>query len=162
MSTIKKSAVFSKCQKYRYSLTRSWNSADGYVLFIGLNPSIADETIDDPTLTRCINFAKDWGYGGLIMVNLFAYMSTYPTDLKKVKLPIGNNNNKHILKNHQKSQLTVAAWGNDGHFLKRDKEILKIISNPMCLNINKSGQPAHPLYQKKDQELINLPTSYLA
>ena len=161
MSTIKKSAVFSNCRKYRYSLTRSWNSADGYVLFIGLNPSIADETINDPTLTRCINFAKDWGYGGLIMVNLFAYMSTYPTDLKKVKLPIGNNNNKHILKNHQKSQLTVAAWGNDGHFLKRDKEILKIISNPMCLNINKSGQPSHPLYQKKDQELINLPTSYL-
>ena len=161
MSTIKKSAVFSNCRKYRYSLTRSWNSADGYVLFIGLNPSIADEKIDDPTLTRCINFAKDWGYGGLIMVNLFAYMSTYPIDLKKVKLPIGNNNNKHILKNHQKSQLTVAAWGNDGHFLKRDKEVLKIICNPMCLNINKSGQPAHPLYQKKDQELINLPTSYL-
>jgi len=161
MSTIKKSAVFSNCRKYRYSLTRSWNSAGGYVLFIGLNPSIADEKIDDPTLTRCINFAKDWGYGGLIMVNLFAYMSTYPIDLKKVKLPIGNNNNKHILKNHQKSQLTVAAWGNDGHFLKRDKEVLKIICNPMCLNINKSGQPAHPLYQKKDQELINLPTSYL-
>jgi len=155
MSTIKKSAVFSPCRKYRYSLTRSWNSAEGYVLFIGLNPSIADEIIDDPTLIRCINFAKDWGYGGLIMVNLFAYMSTHPTDLKKAKLPIGKNNNKHILKNHQKSQLTIAAWGNDGHFLKRDKEVLKIINNPMCLNINKSGQPAHPLYQKKDQELIN-------
>jgi len=155
MSTIKKSAVFSPCRKYRYSLTRSWNSAEGYVLFIGLNPSIADEIIDDPTLIRCINFAKDWGYGGLIMVNLFAYMSTHPTDLKKAKLPIGKNNNKHILKNHQKSQLTIAAWGNDGHFLKRDKEVLEIINNPMCLNINKSGQPAHPLYQKKDQELIN-------
>jgi len=155
MSTIKKSAVFSPCRKYRYSLTRSWNSAEGYVLFIGLNPSIADEIIDDPTLIRCINFAKDWGYGGLIMVNLFAYMSTHPKDLKKAKLPIGKNNNKHILKNHQKSQLTIAAWGNDGHFLKRDKEVLKIINNPMCLNINKSGQPAHPLYQKKDQELIN-------
>ena len=155
MSTIKKSAVFSPCRKYRYSLTRSWNSAEGYVLFIGLNPSIADEIIDDPTLIRCINFAKDWGYGGLIMVNLFAYMSTHPTDLKKAKLPIGKNNNKHILKNHQKSQLTIAAWGNDGNLLKRDKEVLKIINNPMCLNINKSGQPAHPLYQKKDQELIN-------
>jgi len=155
MSTIKKSAVFSPCRKYRYSLTRSWNSAEGYVLFIGLNPSIADEIIDDPTLIRCINFAKDWGYGGLIMVNLFAYMSTHPKDLKKAKLPIGKNNNKHILKNHQKSQLTIAAWGNDGNLLKRDKEVLKIINNPMCLNINKSGQPAHPLYQKKDQELIN-------
>ena len=155
MSTIKKSAVFSPCRKYRYSLTRSWNSAEDCVLFIGLNPSIADEINDDPTLIRCINFAKDWGYGGLIMVNLFAYMSTHPTDLKKAKLPIGKNNNKHILKNHQKSQLTIAAWGNDGHFLKRDKEVLRIINNPMCLNINKSGQPAHPLYQKKDQELIN-------
>ena len=155
MSTIKKSAVFSPCRKYRYSLTRSWNSAEGYVLFIGLNPSIADEIIDDPTLIRCINFAKDWGYGGLIMVNLFAYMSTHPTELKKAKKPIGKSNNQHILKNHQKSQLTIAAWGNDGHFLKRDKEVLEIINNPMCLNINKSGQPAHPLYQKKDQELIN-------
>jgi hypothetical protein len=111
--------------------------------------------VDDPTLTRCINFAKDWGYGGLIMVNLFAYMSTYPSELKKVKLPIGKENNKYILKSHQKSQSTVIAWGNDGDFLERDKEVLKIISNPMCLNINKSGQPAHPLYQKKDQELTS-------
>jgi len=155
VDTTKKSAVFSSCRKYRYSLTRSWNLTENYVLFIGLNPSIADETVDDPTLTRCINFAKDWGYGGLIMVNLFAYMSTYPSELKKVKLPIGKENNKYILKSHQKSQSTVIAWGNDGDFLERDKEVLKIISNPMCLNINKSGQPTHPLYQKKDQELTS-------
>ena len=155
MDTTKKSAVFSSCRKYRYSLTRSWNLTENYVLFIGLNPSIADEMVDDPTLTRCINFAKDWGYGGLIMVNLFAYMSTYPSELKKIKLPIGKENNKYILKSHQKSQSTVVAWGNDCDFLERDKEVLKIISNPMCLNINKSGQPAHPLYQKKDQELTS-------
>jgi hypothetical protein len=155
MKTINKSAVFSSCRKYRYSLTRSWNSADGYVLFIGLNPSIADEMVDDPTLKRCINFAKDWGYGGLIMVNLFAYMATYPSELKKATLPIGKENNKHILNGYQKSQLTVIAWGNDGYLLGRDKEVLAIIENPMCLNINKSGQPAHPLYQKKSQELIN-------
>ena len=155
MKTINKNAVFSSCRKYRYSLTRSWNSADGYVLFIGLNPSIADEMVDDPTLKRCINFAKDWGYGGLIMVNLFAYMATYPSELKKATLPIGKENNKHILNGYQKSQLTVIAWGNDGYLLGRDKEVLAIIENPMCLNINKSGQPAHPLYQKKSQELIN-------
>jgi hypothetical protein len=155
MKTINKSAVFSSCRKYRYSLTRSWNSADGYVLFIGLNPSIADEMVDDPSLKRCINFAKDWGYGGLIMVNLFAYMATYPSELKKATLPIGKENNKHILNGYQKSQLTVIAWGNDGYLLGRDKEVLAIIENPMCLNINKSGQPAHPLYQKKSQELIN-------
>ena len=155
MNTINKSAVFSPCRKYRYSLTRSWNSADGYVLFIGLNPSIADEIADDPTLKRCINFAKDWGYGGLIMVNLFAYMATYPSELKKVALPIGKENNNYILKGYQKSQLTVIAWGNDGYLLKRDKEVLAIIENPMCLNINKSGQPVHPLYQKIGQKLIN-------
>tara|TARA_B100000795_G_scaffold263796_1_gene243434 strand:- start:1720 stop:2196 length:477 start_codon:yes stop_codon:yes gene_type:complete len=155
MSTIKKSAVFSSCRKYRYSLTREWNLTGNYVLFIGLNPSIADELIDDPTLKRCINFAKDWGYGGLIMVNLFAYVSTHPSELKNTKLPIGKENDKHILKNHQKSQLTVIAWGNDGYLYDRDKEVLAIIDSPMCLNINKSGQPAHPLYQKKDQELIN-------
>ena len=61
----------------------------------------------------------------------------------------------HILKNYLKSELTVVAWGNDGYFLSRDKEVLEIINRPMCLKINKSGQPAHPLYQKKDQELIN-------
>ena len=155
MSTIKKSAVFSSCRKYRYSLTRAWNLTGNYVLFIGLNPSIADELIDDPTLKRCINFTKDWGYGGLIMVNLFAYVSTHPSELKNTKLPIGKENDKHILKNHQKSQLTVIAWGNDGYLYDRDKEVLAIIDSPMCLNINKSGQPAHPLYQKKDQELIN-------
>ena len=155
MNTINKSAVFSPCRKYRYSLTRAWNLTGNYVLFIGLNPSIADELIDDPTLKRCINFAKDWGYGGLIMVNLFAYVSTHPSDLKNTKLPIGKENDKHILKNHQKSQLTVIAWGNDGYLYERDKEVLAIIDSPMCLNINKSGQPAHPLYQKKDQELIN-------
>ena len=155
MSTIKKSAVFSSCRKYRYSLTRAWNLTGNYVLFIGLNPSVADELIDDPTLKRCINFAKDWGYGGLIMVNLFAYVSTHPSELKNTKLPIGKENDKHILKNHQKSQLTVIAWGNDGYLYDRDKEVLAIIDSPMCLNINKSGQPAHPLYQKKDQELIN-------
>ena len=155
MSTIKKSAVFSSCRKYRYSLTRASNLTGNYVLFIGLNPSIADELIDDPTLKRCINFAKDWGYGGLIMVNLFAYVSTHPSELKNAKLPIGKENDKHILKNHQKSQLTVIAWGNDGYLYERDKEVLAIIDSPMCLNINKSGQPAHPLYQKKDQELIN-------
>ena len=151
MDTTKKSAVFSSCRKYRYSLTRSWNLTENYVLFIGLNPSIADETVDDPTLTRCINFAKDWGYGGLIMVNLFAYMATYPSELKKATLPIGKENNKHILNGYQKSQLTVIAWGNDGYLLGRDKEVLAIIENPMCLNINKSGQPTSSLSKEKSR-----------
>ena len=156
MSTIKKSAVFSACRKYRYSLTRSWDLSGNYVLFIGLNPSVADEMVDDPTLTRCINFAKDWGYGGLIMVNLFAYMSTHPSELKKASLPIGKENNMHILKSHQKSQLSVVAWGNDGYFMERDKEVLELFTNPIAFLKKKSANLPHPLNKKKNKNLINL------
>tara|TARA_B110000305_G_scaffold149056_1_gene165446 strand:- start:3431 stop:3898 length:468 start_codon:yes stop_codon:yes gene_type:complete len=149
-----RSAVFSSCRKYRYSLTRSWGLEKNFILFIGLNPSIADENNDDPTISRCISFAKDWGYDGLIMVNLFAFRASLPSNLKKEKLPIGVDNNRHILKNLKTSQLIVVAWGNDGQLLKRDREVLGLIKNPMCLKINKTKQPAHPLYQKKSQQLI--------
>ena len=124
------------------------------VLFIGLNPSTADEKIDDPTIRRCINYAQKWGYGSLLMVNLFAYRATIPTVLKNVKNPIGNDNDLHITELLKKVDLAVAAWGNEGSLLNRDEDIKKIIPNLMCLKINKSGQPAHPLYQKKDLKLI--------
>ena len=70
---MKSHATFSSCKKYRYSLFRIWDEDKPLVLFIGLNPSTADEKEDDPTIRRCINFAKQWGYGGLIMGNLFAF-----------------------------------------------------------------------------------------
>ena len=151
---VNKNAIFSDCRKYRYALSRTWNGKKKTILFIGLNPSTADEKIDDPTIRRCINYAQNWGYGSLLMVNLFAYRATMPTELKKVKNPIGNDNDLHIKELIKKVDLTVAAWGNEGSLLNRDKEIKKIIPNLMCLKINKSGQPAHPLYQKKDLQLI--------
>ena len=135
-------------------LTRTWDRKKKTILFIGLNPSTADEQIDDPTIRRCINYAQNWGYGSLLMVNLFAYRATMPSELKKVKNPIGNDNDLHIKELIKKVDLAVAAWGNEGSLLNRDKEIKKIIPNLMCLKINKSGQPAHPLYQKKDLQLI--------
>ena len=151
---VKKNAIFSDCRKYRYALSRTWNGKKKAILFIGLNPSTADEKIDDPTIRRCINYAQNWGYGSLLMVNLFAYRATKPTELKKVKNPIGNDNDLHIKELSKKVDLAVAAWGNEGSLLDRDKEVKKIIPNLMCLKINKSGQPAHPLYQKKDLQLI--------
>ena len=151
---VNKNATFSDCRKYRYVLSRTWDSKKKTILFIGLNPSTADEQIDDPTIRRCINYAQNWGYGSLLMVNLFAYRATMPTELKKVKNPIGNDNDLHIKELIKKVDLAVAAWGNEGSLLNRDKEIKKIIPNLMCLKINKSGQPAHPLYQKKDLQLI--------
>ena len=151
---VNKNATFSDCRKYRYALSRNWNSKKKSILFIGLNPSTANEKIDDPTIRRCINYAQNWGYGSLLMVNLFAYRATMPSELKNVKNPIGNDNDLHILELSKKADLAVAAWGNNGTLLNRDKEIKKILPNLMCLKINKSGQPAHPLYQKKDLKLI--------
>ena len=151
---VNKNATFSDCRKYRYGLSRTWNGKKKTVLFIGLNPSTADEKIDDPTIRRCINYAQNWGYGSLLMVNLFAYRATMPSELKNVKNPIGNDNDLHIIELSKKADIAVAAWGNEGTLLNRDKEVKKILPNLMCLKINKSGQPSHPLYQKKDLKLI--------
>ena len=150
MKNIIKSAVFSPCRKYRYSLSRTWNINQKIILFIGLNPSTADETLDDPTIRRCHLYSSRWGFGGLIMVNLFAFRATLPKDLKNSKHPVGRDNNQFIIHAHKEASMTIAAWGNDGDLYNRDQEVLEIISNPMCLKVNKTGQPAHPLYQKKD------------
>ena len=151
---VNKNATFSDCQKYRYALSRTWNGKKKTILFIGLNPSTANEKIDDPTIRRCINYAQNWGYGSLLMVNLFAYRATLPSELKNVKNPIGNDNDLQIIEHSKKADIAVAAWGNEGTLLNRDKEVKKILPNLMCLKINKSGQPSHPLYQKKDLKLI--------
>jgi hypothetical protein len=117
-------------------------------MFIGLNPSTADETTDDPTLIRCINFAKSWGYGGVYTANLFAYRATLPKDLLKRKRVVGKDNNYWLrtLANH--SELVIAAWGNDGKYLNRAQEVKKLIQPLHYLKMNKSGEPAHPLYLK--------------
>ena len=153
MSFINKTANFSSCRKYRYSLSRIWDKQKKFVLFIGLNPSTADEEVDDPTIRRCSGYAQKWGYGGFIMVNLFAYRTTLPSNLKKVKYPVGRDNDKYIVKLSKKADITVAAWGNNGNLYSRDKQVLSLVPNLMCLKVNKSGQPAHPLYLKKDLKL---------
>jgi len=153
MSFINKTANFSSCRKYRYSLSRIWDKQKKFVLFIGLNPSTADEEMDDPTIRRCSGYAQKWGYGGFMMVNLFAYRTTLPSNLKKVKYPVGSENDKYIVKLSKKADITVAAWGDNGNLYSRDKQILSLVPNLMCLKINKSGQPAHPLYLKKDLKL---------
>jgi len=151
---VQKSAVLSKDRIYRYSLSRVWDESKPYVLFIGLNPSTADEREDDPTIKRCIDYANRWGYGGLQMANLFAYRATLPSDLKQTKKPVGVDNDRFIRELFRNAEMTIVAWGDDGTYLDRNIEVLKIIESPMCLKINKSRQPAHPLYQKKDLKPI--------
>ena len=139
-------AVFSECRKYRYALWRRWEMEHPLILFIGLNPSTADETKNDPTIRRCINFAKDWGYGGVMIANLFAFRSTSPEIMKQQKDPIGKENDLWIEKLADASQSVIAAWGNHGEFKNRYKEVIKLIPNLHCLKITKNGNPSHPLY----------------
>ena len=124
---VNKNATFSDCRKYRYALSRTWNGKKKTILFIGLNPSTANEKIDDPTIRRCINYAQNWGYGSLLMVNLFAYRATLPSELKNVKNPIGNDNDLQIIELSKKADIAVAAWGNEGTLLNRDKEVKKLL-----------------------------------
>ena len=142
---MEKKANISKDKIYRYTLSRTWDSTKPTVLFIGLNPSIADENVDDPTVTRCINFAKDWGYGTLLMANLFAYRSTYPKEIYLIDDPIGKDNDYYLLECVKQSDLIIACWGNNGTYMGREKIIKELVPNLYCLQKNKNGTPHHPL-----------------
>lgn len=147
---MEKSANFSRCRTYRYALWRSWDEHKPYAMMIGLNPSTADEVEDDPTLIRCINFAKSWGYGGVCMTNLFAYRATDPNDMKAAADPVGASNNRWLTRLAKEAGIVVAAWGNDGDYLNRASQIKNKIPNLYCLKMNKSGEPAHPLYLRAE------------
>lgn len=150
---MKKDAVLDKTRKYRYLLKRQWGDSSNFVNFILLNPSTANEIVDDPTVKACISFAKRWGYDGLYITNLFAYRTKSPKELKKADSPIGEENDKYLSKHAKKSDLVVAAWGNHGKFAGRNLEVLKIIKDtPIhCLGTTKLEEPRHPLYVRREQ-----------
>ena len=142
-------AVFSPDRKYRYTLWRHWIGGTGYAMFIGLNPSTADEVADDPTIRRCIGFAKSWGYAGLCMTNLFAYRATNPADMIDFELPIGADNDKHIMDVAKDAGVIVAAWGALGNWRGRGRHMRALLPNLHYLKLTKDGHPAHPLYLPK-------------
>lgn len=146
-----KNTIFSSCRKYRYVLWREWDKNNPkYAMFIGLNPSTADETLDDPTIRRCIQFSKDWGYGSLCMTNIFAFRTPEPKIMKLESAPIGEDNDKYLLEYSKDAAIVIACWGNDGKYLNRGEYIKKLIPNLYCLKLSKNGNPWHPLYLKKD------------
>jgi len=146
------SAVISPCRKYRYILKRSWDESKGFVNFIGLNPSTADESKDDPTIRRCMGFARDWGYGGIYMTNLFALRATHPEELKKTDDDLHDARNPynsfHLHFAIDRSKITIAAWGNHGKLDSMDY-YMKSSHELHYLKMNSTGQPAHPLYLPK-------------
>lgn len=154
MNTSMTGAEFSPCRSWRYALWRRWNISRKMALFICLNPSTADETQDDPTIRRCIGFAKSWDCGGLYIANIFAYRSTDPKALYKIPDPIGADNDFWIKKLSREAKITICGWGTHGNYQDRGSKVLDIIREPHCLGRNKDGSPKHPLYLRADSEII--------
>ncbi len=141
-------AIISECENYRYRLWRVWDNAHPRVLFIMLNPSTADASEDDPTIRRCIGFAKSWGYGGLMVGNLFAFRTPYPKELKTVVSHKTYINSIHIEAMMSECDVTICAWGNPPIQAPRYPFMNKKVLH--CLALTNSNNPRHPLYLKKD------------
>ena len=153
---MKKSAEISACGKYRYHLRREWGTelAVSRVTFIMLNPSTADDKEDDATIRRCVAFAKSWGYGGVDVVNLFAYRATEPRELKRASNPIGPDNDSRIVATALCTNKIVCAWGIHGNLFGRGQRVTEKLlaagKTLYCLEKTKKGLPKHPLYLKSD------------
>lgn len=145
-------AHFSEDRQYRFSLWRIWDKTKPLIMFIGLNPSTANETEPDPTITRVIGFAKSWGYGGVYMMNCWAYVSTDPEKLRDHRFNelICEWNDNMLTVTKAKCKDVVFAWGAFPVVKEtgRDKELIEMFPNAKALVINKDGSPRHPLYVK--------------
>lgn len=150
-------AIISDCGLYRYRLWRRWDDGPTCV-FVMLNPSTADSEKDDPTIRRCIGFAKREGCGRLEVVNLFAFRATSPAAMKAAADPVGPDNDFRIREatNHP-SPLVIAAWGAHGSFRRRAADVgERFGADWMCLGFTAGGQPKHPLYVRGDAPLMSL------
>lgn len=152
-------AIISDCGKYRYQLSREWSNSPSSVRWIMLNPSTADATTDDRTISRCIEFSKRWGCGRLYVCNLYAFRATKPADMWKHRKDggdiIGPDNDYHLV--NTPGDITVFACGGNAE-PERLRAVYALLdgSTPIrCLVQNADGTPKHPLYVKGDTPLIH-------
>jgi hypothetical protein len=144
---------------YRYQLTRQWAESknSSRLTVVMLNPSVADITHDDPTIRRCIGFAKAAGAGGLLVVNLFALRSTDPDALAKSDDPVGPVNDAYILAAARASDRTVAAWGAHPFASLRAGVVCEMLLKAdvllECWGKTRDGHPRHPLYVQSSARL---------
>lgn len=154
-------ARFSHCRRYRYRLWRTWDDRKPPIVYIMLNPSNADDQQDDATITRCIRRAECLGAGGIIVMNLFSFVSTKPHDLYHVEDPVGPDTDAELLDACRGALHVICGWGNHGRYRQRDIQLLSLLRangiQPKALHINGDGSPKHPLYVGYHRPLIDLP-----
>jgi hypothetical protein len=150
---MERSALFSTCGTFRYRLGRRWGRGPR-IAFVLLNPSTADELVDDPTIRRCIGFAQRAGFGGLEIVNLYAYRATKPVDLRRAGYLVGPDNDAHIAAAMAVSRKVVLAWGGQARDMERQAAIFRLLREahrlPYCLRVTGDGFPEHPLRLPSD------------
>lgn len=165
-------AELSACGRYRYTLWRTWSDGSP-VLFVMLNPSTADADEDDPTIRRCMGFARRWGAGGIRVVNLYPWRATNPRDLPPGpevfgELPLGHERNARAIADAlDGAGLVIAAWGaNPGPWPSQPAVVAAQIRNAGCalqaLGLTKDGAPRHPLYLRADAQPIPFDTTEAA
>lgn len=146
---LSRSARFSTCGHYRYTLWRSWGDGP-FLNVIALNPSTADRDRNDPTCERLERRARSWDFGSLIVTNIFAWRSTNPKVLRQVADPIGPENDRWIMEWARRSDMVLCAWGAHGSLHHRGEKVRKMLTdaglNLHCLIGLDSGEPGHALY----------------
>jgi hypothetical protein len=153
------SAIISVCGAYRYVLRRQLGPSSKAAAFILLNPSTADAEQNDPTIRRCMGFARRWGCGQLTVLNLFAFRATFPADLKQAADPVGRENQEWLGRCLAEfNGPVVCGWGVHGSDLGQDFIVLRLLDQfgikPLALGLTKQGHPKHPLYVPYDAELV--------
>lgn len=155
MNATASGAILSEDGAYRYRLWRRWPSLEPSVVFVMLNPSTADADQDDPTIRRCIGFARRWGFGGIEVVNLFALRTSDPLVLLSHPDPVGPENAEHIRQavSLGAAKPIIVAWGEASRFRARADLVAALIRARRvvrALGVTKSGDPRHPLFMRRD------------
>lgn len=145
---VTRGVLFDPTGAYRYRLWRVWAPDAPRLAFVLLNPNAADAVHDDPTIRRCVGFARAWGYGGVDVVNLFAWRTPNPRALRAAPDPVGPDNDAHLQAVAARAALVVAGWGVHGALAGRDVVVRRLLAGyPLaCLGLTKAGHPRHPLY----------------
>ena len=138
-------AVLSDDREYRYQLSRIWDEDKPVAGFVMVNPSTADATQDDRTITRCVKYANGMGFGKLVVANLFAVRSSDPSVIKQHPHPVGPKNDEHLKTASKEAERLFAGWGTPGGQYERAREVVKLLDEPLyALETTKQGHPCHP------------------